>query len=376
MFCNKIELKNFRNIESASVEFSDGVNILLGSNAQGKTNLLEAIYTASTGKSFRAAKEAELMRFGCDHASIRLEFTDTRRQRLDIKYMTGRRRQIEINENKITKLSDMVGRFRCVLFCPEHLSLIKGAPAERRAFLDEAISQLRPMYLVSLTKYEKILKQRNTLLRNAQDDRSTFGETIGYWSEALAHEAAILSRFRESYAAQVQNFMQTCFAQMSEKTGKTDEVPTLVYRGSSEQESYQDLGQTKEKYMKLLSENIEREIFAGTTLYGVHKDDLEICLGGKIARAFASQGQQRSLALALKLAEGEISRKESGEYPVFLLDDVLSELDFARREYLIEEIKDKQVILTTCEIRDEAYGGANIIRVKDGKIESVGVESV
>ncbi len=369
MFCNKIELKNFRNIESASVEFTGGVNILLGSNAQGKTNLLEAIYTASTGKSFRAAKEAELMRFGCDHASIALEFTDTRRQRMEIKYAAGKRRQIEINQNKITKLSDMVGRFRCVLFCPEHLSLIKGAPAERRAFLDEAISQLRPMYLVSLTKYEKILKQRNTLLRNAQDDRATFMETVGYWSEALAHEAAILSRFRESYAAQVQNFMQTCFAQMSEKTGKTDEVPTLIYKGSSEQESYQDLNETKEIYKKLLSQNLEREIYAGTTLYGVHKDDLEICLGGKAARQFASQGQQRSLALSLKLAEGEISRKESGEYPVFLLDDVLSELDFARREYLIEEIKDKQVIMTTCEIRDEAYGSANIIRVKDGRIE-------
>ena len=369
MFCNKIELKNFRNVESASVEFSDGVNILLGSNAQGKTNLLEAIYIASTGKSFRATKEAELLRFGCDHASLRLEFTDTRRQSLEIKYPAGGRRQILLNQNKITRLSDMVGRFRCVLFCPEHLSLIKGAPAERRAFLDEAISQLRPMYLVSLTKYEKILKQRNTLLRNAQDDRATFSETIGYWSEALAHEAAILSRFRESYAAQVQNFMQTCFAQMSEKTGKTDEVPTLRYCGSSEQESYQDLAETKEKYLKLLTGNVEREIFAGTTLYGVHKDDLEICLGGKPARQFASQGQQRSLALALKLAEGEISKKESGEYPVFLLDDVLSELDFARREYLIEEIKGKQVIMTTCEIRDEVYGTANIIRVKDGRIE-------
>ena len=369
MFCNKVELKNFRNIESATVSFTDGVNVLLGSNAQGKTNLLEAIYTASTGKSFRATREAELLRFGCDHAMISLEFTDQRKQRIDIRYFAERRKQIEINQNKVTRLADMVGRFKCVLFCPEHLSLIKGAPAERRAFMDEAISQLRPMYIVSLNKYEKILKQRNTLLRHAEDDRATFNETIGYWSEALAHEAAILSRFRESYAAQIQNFMQTCFLQMSEKTGKTDEVPTLVYRGSSEQESYQDLGETKEKYLKLLTENREREIFAGTTLYGVHKDDLEIQLGGRAARLYASQGQQRSLALALKLAEGEISKKESGEYPVFLLDDVLSELDFQRREYLIEEIRDKQVIMTTCEIRDENYSGANIIRVKDGVFE-------
>ncbi len=373
MFCNKIELKNFRNIESATVSFSGGVNLLLGSNAQGKTNLLEAIYTASTGKSFRATRESELLRFGCDHALLSLEFTDQRKQRIDIRYFADRRKQIELNQNKITRLSDMVGRFKCVLFCPEHLSLIKGAPAERRAFMDEAISQLRPMYIVALNKYEKILKQRNTLLRNAQDDRTTFSETIGYWSEALAHEAAILSRFRESYASQIQNFMQSCFSQMSEKTGKTDEVPTLLYRGSSEQESYEDLGKTKEKYLRLLTENIEREIFAGTTLYGVHKDDLEICLGGKAARQYASQGQQRSLALALKLAEGEISKKESGEYPVFLLDDVLSELDFARREYLIEEIRDKQVIMTTCEIRDENYTGANIIRVKDGVFQECGV---
>ncbi|MBE6662471.1 MAG: DNA replication/repair protein RecF [Ruminococcaceae bacterium] len=369
MFCNKIELKNFRNIEGASVEFTDGVNVLLGSNAQGKTNLLEAIYTASTGKSFRATREAELLSFGCDFALLSLEFTDVRRQKIDIRYFAEKRKQIEINGNKITRLSDMVGRFKCVLFCPEHLSLIKGAPAERRAFLDEAICQLRPMYLVSLTKYEKILKQRNMLLKNAREDYATFADTIGYWSEALAHEAAILSRFRASYASQIQSFMQTCFLQMSEKTGKTDEVPTLVYRGSSEQESYEDLGVTKEKYLRLLRGNLEREIAAGTTLYGVHKDDLEICLGGKPARQYASQGQQRSLALALKLAEGEISKKESGEYPVFLLDDVLSELDFSRRAYLIEEIRDKQVIMTTCEIRDENYTGANIIHVKDGVFE-------
>ncbi len=366
MLCNHIEIENFRNIEKAAVDFSDGVNVLLGDNAQGKTNLLEAIYIASAGKSFRATREAELLRFGSDYAKLSMDFTDSRKQRIDIRIVAGRRKQIEINQNKVLKLSDMVGRFRCVLFCPEHLSLIKGAPAERREFMDEAISQLRPMYTVALLKYEKILKQRNTLLKNAMEDRATLEGTIGYWSEALAHEAAILSRFRESYAAQMQSFMQECFAQMSEKTGKCDEVPTLVYKGSSEQESYEDLNETKEKYMSLLSSNIEREIYAGTTLFGVHKDDLDICLGGKSARLYASQGQQRSLALALKLAEGEISRKETGEYPVFLLDDVLSELDFKRRAYLIEEIKDKQVIMTTCEIRDEVYEGANIITVKDG----------
>lgn len=367
MFCNKIELRNFRNIESADVSFTDGVNVLLGSNAQGKTNLLEAVFTASVGKSFRATRDAELVRFGADFATVAVEFTDTRKQRLEIKYAPGRRRTIELNKNKITKLSDFAGRFRSVLFCPEHLSLIKGAPAVRRDFLDMAISQLRPMYLVSLTKYEKILKQRNALLKGANEDRETFRRTIDYWSESLAHEAAILSKFRESYAKQIGNYMQECFAEMSRKTGAVDEIPTLIYRGSSGQESYEDMNATKETYFDLLRRDTEREIYAGSTLYGVHKDDLEICLGGRAARMYASQGQQRSLALALKLAEGEIVKKESGEYPVFLLDDVLSELDFARREYLIEEIRDKQVIMTTCEINGESYKNANIIRVSGGK---------
>ena len=208
MFCNNIELRNFRNIEAADVSFSDGVNVLLGSNAQEKTNLLEAVYTASVGRSFRATRDAELVRFGAEFATVAVEFTDTRRQRLEMQYVPGRRRSITLNKNKITRLADFAGRFRSVLFCPEHLSLIKGAPAVRRDFLDTAISQLRPMYLVSLTKYEKILKQRNSLLRSANDDRETFWRTIDYWSESLAHEAAILSKFRESYTAQSGNFMQ------------------------------------------------------------------------------------------------------------------------------------------------------------------------
>ena len=369
MFCNEIKVKNFRNIPEACVPFSEGVNVLVGCNAQGKTNLLEAIYICSTGKSFRAMRDAELVRFGEGFATVDLSFTDERRQKIEMKYVPGRRRAVSINANKVTRLSDFVGRFRCVLFSPEHLTLVKGAPAIRRDFLDDAIAQLRPMYTVALEKYERILKQRNTLLKNALEDRASFDATIGFWSEQLAHEAAILSRFRESYVKQAESFMQECFLEMSKKTGAVGEVPTLVYRGSSAQESYDDLNLTKENYMRLLSSNIEREIFAGTTLYGPHKDDVEIELGGKSARLYASQGQQRTLALALKLAEGEIVKKESGSYPVFLLDDVLSELDAARRAYLIEEIKDKQVIMTTCEAL-EGDISANVITVRDGKFSS------
>ncbi len=347
------------------MEFSEGVNVLVGRNAQGKTNLLEAIYLASAGKSFRAMRDAELVRFDTDFTSVELSFTDERKQKIEIQYIPGRRRTIRINSNKVTKLSDFVGRFRCVLFCPEHLELVKGAPAIRRQFLDDAISQLRPMYSVALNKYERILKQRNALLKHAMENRAAFDETIGFWSEQLAHEAAILSRFRESYVAQAENFMTECFSELSQKTGATGETPALVYRASAGLDRYEDLGQTKEVYLKLLNENLEREIYAGTTLWGPHKDDVEIFLGTRPARLYASQGQQRTLALAMKLAEGEIVKKESGSYPVFLLDDVLSELDSTRRAYLTEEIRDKQVIMTTCEILEED-ATARIIHVENG----------
>ena len=366
MICNRVEIRDFRNSKEATVEFTEGVNVLLGSNAQGKTNLLEAVYLACSSKSFRAANESQLIRFGSESAYVSVDFTDTRRQNVTFRYQAGKRRQIELNKNKITKLSDMVGRFKCVLFCPEHLSLIKGAPSVRRDFLDFAISQLRPMYVISLQKYEKILKERNVLLKNALDDRETYEKTIGFWNEQLAHEAAIISRMRESYVKQAEAYMVECFLEMSKRTGRENEIPTLRYVGSSKQESYEDLGETRDNYLRLLNERPEREIYAGTSLYGIHRDDVEIELGGRSARDFASQGQQRSLALCLKLAEGEIVKKDSGEYPVFLLDDVLSELDEGRRKYLIDEIKDKQVIMTSCEQDSELYKTANVINVKDG----------
>ena len=366
MICNKVTVTNFRNAAEGSVEFCEGVNILLGNNAQGKTNLLEAVWLAASARSFRATREEQLIKFGEDFAVLSVDFTDARRQNITMKYQRGRRHSYEINRNKVTRLSDLVGRFRCVLFCPEHLTLIKGAPAIRRDFLDAAISQLRPMYVVALDKYEKILKQRNNLLKTALDNRAVYDATIGDWNEQLAHEAAILSKFRQSYVAQLEYNIKQSFAEMSRCTGRENEIPTLRYVGSAGLDSYDDMNATKEVYLRLLRQNAEREIFAGTTLYGAHKDDFEIELGGTSARVFASQGQQRSLALALKLAEGEIIKKECGEYPVFLLDDVLSELDAARRAYLISEIKNKQVIMTTCELDPTLYPTAKIIEVENG----------
>lgn len=364
MECNKIKIRNFRNIEEAEIEFDAGVNILAGDNAQGKTNLLEAISFTALGKSFRTTHEEEMIRFGAESAEISLDFTDSvRRQNITVRMMPGKRRHIEQNKVKVGRLSDIVGAFRTVLFCPEHLSLIKDGPSERRNYLDIAISQLYPVYLKSLQRYNQILKQRNQLIRRAEDDRKTFHDTVEFWSEQLAHEAAVIARYRVQYLKRAAGQIRACFAEMTDDR----EVPDAVYAGSShgEPESYEDVEQTEKAYFKLLMSNHDREIGAGSTLWGIHKDDIDIQINGRSARAFASQGQQRSLALAMKLAEGEVCAEICGEKPVFLFDDVFSELDSSRRAYLSGKMKNRQVIITTCE--PSGIAGGKMIRVENGK---------
>lgn len=363
MICKKCSIRGFRNINEAEIAFSDGVNILVGDNGEGKTNVVEAIYLSSIGRSFRGADEEEMINFGSDCAEISVDFRDSiRDQNMTVRLFKDKRRQIEQNKVKITRMSDMVGSLSSVLFCPEHLSIVKEGPAMRRNYLDVAISQLRPLYISALQKYGKILKQRNKLIRLAEDDRKTFDETVDFWSEQLASEAATIAGMRVSYLKKARTLIAGFFADMTD--GK--EVPDLVYAGSShdEEDFYTDHKATKEKYMKLLTENHDREIGAGTTLWGIHKDDIVINLNSHPARVFASQGQQRSIALAMKLTEGEISREQKGEEPVFLLDDVLSELDGRRREYLINEIEGRQVIMTSCE--SFTAGGARVIEVRKG----------
>jgi DNA replication and repair protein RecF len=305
MECNRIRLKDFRNVCEADIAFTGGVNILRGANAQGKTNLLEAISFAAIGKSFRTSHEEELIRFGAECAEISLDYTDSvRRQNITVRMMAGKRRRIEHNKNKVQKISDMVGSFRTVLFCPEHLSLVKSGPAERRSYMDIAISQLYPVYLKSLQRYNQILKQRNQLIRNAEEDRRTFDSTVEFWSAQLAHEAAVIAKYRYRYIKMAEKHIKACFAEM---TGER-EKPTAVYLGSSKQapEEYEDVERSEEAYLSLLTSHYDREIGAGSTLWSIHKDDIEIMLNDKPARAFASQGQQRSLALSMKLAEGEV----------------------------------------------------------------------
>ena len=372
MICTSVAAENFRNIESCRVEFSPGVNILLGDNAQGKTNLIEAIYFAAIGKSFRGAHEADFLRFESRDARVAVSFRDSlREQTLELDFFRDKSRRVTQNGVKIGRMSEIVGQFRAVLFCPEHLNIIKEGPSLRRQYLDVAISQLRPLYMRSLQRYNHILAQRNRLIKAACEPkgRRVFEETADMWSQGLAHEAAFITASRIKYLELASREVAECFSEM---TGGR-ESPMLEYRPSVKADPSRmcDTAYCEEAYYEQLTKNREREIAAGATLWGVHKDDIEISINGKAARQFASQGQQRSLSLALKLAEGAISRRDSGEEPVFLLDDVFSELDARRRAYLTGKMKKRQIILSTCTEHDgdkgTAYGAARVIRVEGGR---------
>jgi len=364
MTCTGIAVRNFRNIEQAEVRFDDGINVLVGENAQGKTNLLEAIFYVSVGKSFRVNHASEILRFGEEQAQISLNFRDSiREQNITMRIFRDKARQVEINRVRVSKLSDIVGSFRAVLFCPEHLSLIKDGPAMRRHYMDVAISRLYPAYMRTLQRYGTILKQRNALIRDAYKNRDVFDSTIELWSLQLAHEAAVISKYRSAFLARTDQKVKTCFVEMMGEK----ELPEVMYVASCRGDGmdFDNVQQTEERYISLLTSSYDREIAMGGTLWGIHKDDMDIRLNGKSARLYGSQGQQRSLSLALKLAEGEICFDEYGDHPVYLFDDVLSELDVHRRRFLLERIRDKQVIMTCCE--NHELRGASVITVSGGR---------
>lgn len=370
MICTKISFEAFRNIENETLELCPGVNLLWGRNAQGKSNMLEGVYFFARGKSFRGAKEKELILFGHDRSHISLDFErdgDTYPVNLDAVIPTAGKKTVSRNGGKLPGIRDMIGDFRAVLFCPMHLTLVSGGPAIRRNFMDIALSQLYPAYLESLTAYKRLLAQRNALIKEVQIRKTPPAKEI--W-EAYALQMAELSADicarRFAYMTDIDGAVAQLFSQM---TGGR-ETPALSYRSEALTDDPDEIRTAgRDSVYRSLCENTEREIKYGATLFGVHKDDIAVKLNGKEARLFASQGQQRSIALSMKLAEGEMSKKIGGEYPVFLLDDVLSELDGERREFVLSKLSGRQIIVTSCEPDLFSGGGADkLIHIENGRI--------
>lgn len=360
MVLTSFRAQHFRNIEACELLFTPGVNLLLGENAQGKTNVLEGVYLFARGKSFRGGTERELTKFGTDGFSLGITFRDERReQTLRYTYEGGSRRR-EKNGAPV-RLGEMLGVFRAVLFYPEHLQIVKGAPEKRRDFLNIAVSGVDPTYIPLYANYVKILENRNALLKQASRGMAVDRDELVAWSESLAAVAADIYIRRRAYLLG--------FAPMAEEMLRSlsEERETLVLSPEADTGA-ETLVDAEGDYRACFLSHLDRECAAGCTLFGPHRDDVKMMLSGLDARVYASQGQQRSIVLALKLAEGEYARRVTGEYPVFLFDDVMSELDARRRSFLLGLGGGRQLILTSCE--EAGPAAENVIRVSGGNYVS------
>ncbi len=348
MYLESAAFENFRNIEKHSFTFSKGVNIFYGNNAQGKTNVLEGIYLFAGGKSFRHARERDMICFEKENAKLGINYvTEERTNKMEMRFFRDAKKQMYRNGVKILRSAEFIGNFKSVLFFPDHLGIVKNEPSIRRSFVDGAVSQLSHVYLASLLEYGKILEQRNALLKNFGAYGASFDVTFDILSEKLAVCAGKITATRASYLRRLAGIVDECLADMTGSAEHVElEYSTSISRFAGEELS--DAEENTRRYREKFAANKEKEKILGVSLSGCHKDDFEIKLNGRAAKLFCSQGQQRSIALAMKLAEGEIAREISGELPVFLFDDVLSELDTERKNYIISRLSGRQVIITSC----------------------------
>ena len=364
MKIDKIALTGFRNYEWETVEFGSGTNVISGNNAQGKTNLLEAVYFLAFGKSFRTRFDREIVNFDYSSSDILANvFSHGREQTVNIQIRPGTTKKILVNGSKKTasQLSETVN---VVLFCPDDLNLIKEGAAVRRRLLDNAIGQIRPQYNEILSDFNRLYENKTRILKDWKDKPSLL-DTLDEFSDGLCRCSAKLIRYRAAYTKRLQEAAQPIHDDFSGSGEKLEvfykTVSTVTNPLASEKEIYYEICDHQEKHRSA-------EIESGQCLTGAHKDDLDIFINGSAARSFASQGQTRTAALSLKLAEREILLDETGEYPILLLDDVLSELDMRRQEFVLNRIGGGQTLITCCE--DEGISGrtgGKVIFIEKGR---------
>ena len=359
MFVEQVYLSNFRNYETANVKFKDGTNVIYGANARGKTNILEAVYIMSIGRSHRGSKESEMIRFGQNSSKIAIKFySHGRDNKSEINLFNNKKKMIRINGVAADKTSQLIGHLNTVIFCPENLKLVKGSPGVRRKMLDLGICQLRQKYFHSLSSYYKVLEQRNKLLKDEPES-----EMLCVWDEKLTECGTDVIWYRNSFIERLNEKIKKIIKEICE------EDIDLIYDCGFQAENLRDKEIIKKNFEDELKKNIEREKKLGISLVGPHRDDFKILLNSKEAKLYASQGQQRTIALAIKMAEVELIKDDMGQTPVLLLDDVLSELDERRREYVLNKIKNIQVIITCTE--KDLFGNipnVNLIDVESVKI--------
>ncbi len=360
-----IELQNFRNYEHLKLEFSPGVNLIQGENAQGKTNLLEAISYLGTGRSFRAGKTAEMVRFGADFGEIAGNvFSQERQQSLRWVLYPGKKpRQLWRNGVKKKTAGDIAGVLPTVLFCPEDLMVLKTGSAPRRRFGDQGLCQLRPNYDAALTEYTRILEQKSRILKD-HFEKPALLEILPEYDLRLCQVGALLISYRARYYAALG--MEAAEYHNAFSGGKEDF--SLEYKTvSTISDPFAPVSVLTDRLMEHLDAHKRAELESGQCLTGPHKDDFDICLSGISLRLYGSQGQTRTAAISLKLAQRALMKREFRQEPVLLLDDVLSELDSGRQDFVLNHIESGQVFITSCEPGRFTKLGTTI-EIQDGKV--------
>lgn len=350
MFITHIKADGFKNLKQVDIETDKKLNILCGKNAQGKTNLIEALWLCSGVRSFRNTKDKRMIGIDCDMMSIDVSFQDSVRQQ-DIHYACMKsnlkEKNVTLNGVKLKAPSKLFGSLNCVVFTPEDLELSKGSPDNRRRFLDLSVAQIKNSYSPLIDKYEAIIDQRNTLLKNIAYGRSDRAE-LDIWDIQLAKLGAYISVLRYNYTKKLNIFASRLYNEISNGAERLDLFySSTVYSDLDGRTDYN--GELYEEYYRVLQDNLEDDIRMGFTQRGIHRDDLGGKINGLFVRDFASQGQHRSIALVMKLAQAYILAEEIDDSPCILLDDVLSELDPSRQSFVVSKIHDMQVFITCCD---------------------------
>lgn len=351
MEINNITLKNFRNFDFLESDFDD-VNIIWGENAQGKTNLIEAIYLFTGGRSFRGTKDKDLIKFNCDKSEIKIDF-DAEGRSQNARIEIESKRIAYLNEIKKKSPAELSKTIKAVIFSPVHLSMVKDGPKERRQFTDTALCQIKSSYRNLLKEYNRALLQRNTLLKDL-DKHPELGDMLSIWDSNLSQIGAKIIYQRIKYIDALFPYAENIYDGISSNREKI----SLKYKGCDD--FLPDVEDIEKKLLSSLEKTRASDIENRSTQCGPHRDDMEILINGKSARTYGSQGQQRSCVLAIKLAEAALLRDMTGVEPIALLDDVMSELDEKRQDYILNHIKSSQVFITCCDKEQ-------ILRLKKGK---------
>lgn len=374
MVIKSVKTDGYKNLENVEIELDPNMNVICGENAQGKTNLIEAIWLCSGCRSFRGTRDKDFIGFTKEKASVELNFQNSQREQqifFEVKKNSLKDKFVTLNGVRLPLLSRVFGNFCCVVFTPEDLNLTKGAPDNRRTFLDLSISQIKPAYLSTLKKYNYVLGHRNSLLKAmSRDERFVEYKYVEVWDEQLAKFGARLTIIRNNYCKMLNKYTKSLHEAFTDGKEQFDlNYKSTVFKDFDLEGREITDKEAEQEYFRRLRETADVDMRTGFTSIGTHRDDLDISINGLSVRDFGSQGQARSAALVLKFSHAHIIRNELGESPVMLLDDVLSELDVSRKRFILNNVGDMQVIITCCDdkfITDMADG--KVFKMKNGRV--------